>query len=595
MTRTPLRPLPRILQAREKGENPALIERENRARRHAEIQGAARQRAEGRLVVLAVMFACLFAVVGVRMGIVATTGPVEPRADRGGAVIHATRADIVDRHGRILAKNMETHSLYAHPRDMVDPVGAAVAVAQIFPDLDAARLMRDFTSDKSFVWVKRKLAPEQMQAVHDLGEPGLVFGPREMRLYPGGALAAHVLGGAGFGREGAQSAEIVGLAGVERHFDKALRDPARDGAPLQLSLDLSVQAATESVLEAGMAMMNAAGAAAVLMDARTGEVVSLVSLPDFDPNSPPLAQAGTDPGDSPLFNRAMQGMYELGSVFKIFAAAQAIDLNIAGPDTIIDTNPPLRVGGHPIGEFENKNFGNISVADVVVESSNRGTAKLALAIGAERQRDFLRRLGLFDPLQLETAGAALTQPLLPQRWSDITTVTVGYGHGVSTSPLHLAAAYAAIANGGHAVSPTLLKRDTPQLGPRVMSAEAARASMDMLRGVVTRGTASMAEVQGYAVAGKTGTADKPRRNGPGYYEDKVIATFAAAFPAENPRYVLVVTLDEPSENSGSEPRRSAGWTAVPVAAEIIARTAPLLGLRPDHVTRPMTLPVVLTD
>ncbi len=591
MTRIPLRPLARILEARQNGENPEAIERENRRIRHEEMRDRARTRAEGRLVVLAVMFLCAFSIVGVRMGTLAASEPMEPRAERGGTAIVATRADIVDRHGRILAKNMETHSLYAHPRQMVDPVRAAVSLAQLFPDLDGARLMRDFTSDRAFVWVKRKLSPEQMQAVHDLGEPGLLFGPREMRLYPGGALAAHVLGGAGFGVEGVHSAEIVGRAGVEKHFDKALRDPARGGAPLTLALDLSVQAATEAVLEAGMRLMNAKGAAAVLMDAHTGEIISLASLPDFDPNARPAPVPGQYAGDSALFNRAVQGVYELGSVYKIFAAAQAIDLGLAGMSTVIDTSPPLSVDGFKIGEFENKNYGPLSLKDVIVKSSNRGTAKLALAIGAERQQDFLRSLGLFDPVTLETVEAASGRPLLPRRWTDLTSVTVGYGHGLSTSPLHLATAYAVIANGGHAVHPTLLRRDKPQLGPRVMTAEAAAAAQSMLRSVVAEGTASMGDVQGYPVAGKTGTADKPKPTGGGYYEDKVIATFASMFPANAPRYVLVVTLDEPVETSGDEPRRTAGWTAVPVAAEIIARAAPLLGLRPDHVTRPMTLPV----
>jgi cell division protein FtsI (penicillin-binding protein 3) len=591
MTRIPLRPLARILDARERGENPLAIERENRRLRHEEMRDQARARAESRLVVLAVMFFCAFSIVGVRMGTLAASEPAEPRAEAPGSAIIATRADIVDRHGRVLAKNMETHSLYAHPHQMVDPVRAAVQLAQLFPDLDAGRLTRDFTSEKRFVWVKRKLSPEQMQAVHDLGEPGLLFGPREMRLYPGGALAAHVLGGAGFGVEGVGAAEIVGRAGVEKYFDKTLRDPARGGAPLELALDLTVQAATEAVLDAGMRLMNAKGAAAVLMDVYSGEIISLASLPDFDPNARPLPIEGQYAGDSVLFNRAVQGVYELGSVYKIFAAAQALDLGLAEPSTVIDTSPPMNVGGHRIGEFENKNYGPLSVSDIIVKSSNRGTAKLALSIGAERQQDFLRALGQFDPVGIETVEAAGARPLVPKRWTDLTSVTVSYGHGISTSPLHLAAAYATIANGGYSVTPTLLKQEEARPGPRVMSAEAAKAAQDMLRGVVEQGTASMGQVEGYPVAGKTGTADKPRPQGGGYYEDKVIATFAAMFPADAPRYVLVVTLDEPVETSGPEPRRTAGWTAVPVAAEIIARAAPLLGLRPVHVARPVALSV----
>ena len=579
MIRTPLRPLARILDARRKGENPDAIERENLRIRHEQMRDRARQRAEGRLLVLAVMFACAFGVVALRMGALAASEPSEPRAQAGGASIIASRADITDRHGRVLATNMETHSLYAHPQQMIDPEGAAEKLVEIFPDLDRERLLRDFTGKRKFLWVRKKLSPEQKQAVHDIGEPGLLFGPREMRLYPNGALAAHILGGASFGREGVHSAEVIGTAGIEKYFDAELRDPARGGAPLQLSLDLTVQAATERVLLGGMKLLNAKGAASVLMDVHSGEVIALASLPDFDPNDRPRPLTKGDASDSPLFNRAVQGVYELGSTFKIFASAQALELGLVTPDTIIDTAGPLKVGGFRIGEFRNKNYGPLTVSDIIVKSSNRGTGRLALQIGVERQQEFLKSLGFFEPTPLEIVEAEGGRPLLPQRWTDLSSVTISYGHGLSSSPLHLAAGYAAIANGGHVVKPTLLKQDGPRLGPRVMSARTAAQSRAMLRKVVTEGTASFGEVPGYHVAGKTGTADKPRKRG-GYYDDKVINTFASFFPAHDPKYVLVVTLDEPVETSGDKPRRTAGWTAVPVAAEMIRRVAPLLGLRP---------------
>ncbi|MBS0123207.1 peptidoglycan D,D-transpeptidase FtsI family protein [Thetidibacter halocola] len=582
MIRKPLRPLARILEARERGENPDAIERENRRLRHEDMRDRARSRAEGRLLMLAVMFFCAFSVIGARMGMLAASEPEEPRAQASGHSIIASRADIVDRRGRVLATNMETHSLYAHPQQMVEPERAARELARIFPDLEEERLLKDFSGDRKFLWVKRKLSPEQMQAVHDIGEPGLLFGPREMRLYPNGALASHVLGGAGFGREGVHSAEVVGTAGIEKFHDDLLRDPAREGAPLELSLDLSVQAAAERVLHAGMVMMNARGAASVLMDVQTGEIISIVSLPDFDPNDRPNPPTQGLPSDSPLFNRAVQGVYELGSTFKILTAAQAMDLGLVGPQTVIDTSPPFKVGGFRIGEFDNKNYGKATVEQIIVKSSNRGTGKMALAIGPTRQQEFLKSMGLFDPVPLEIVEARGGKPLIPQRWGDLSTVTISYGHGISTSPLHLAAAYAAIANGGILVKPTLLKQAGPVSGTRVMSPEAAEASRVMLRKVVTEGTASFAEVPGYHIGGKTGTADKPKEKGGGYYKDKVIATFAAIFPAHAPRYALVVTLDEPVETSGEKPRRTAGWTAVPVAAEMVTRIAPLLGLRPDY-------------
>ncbi|MFK7751377.1 MAG: peptidoglycan D,D-transpeptidase FtsI family protein [Sedimentitalea sp.] len=581
MIRAPLRPLARILPARDKGENPDHIERENIRQRHEHMQDRLRARAEGRLLLLGLFFLCAFGVVGGRMGLMATSDPVEPLASAQGAVIANQRGDIVDRHGRILATNFDTHSLYAQPPFLIDAKAAAKGLIEVFPDLDEERLIKDFTGKRKFVWIKKKISPEQKQAVHDIGDPGLVFGPREMRLYPNGRLAAHVMGGASFGKEGVNAAEVIGVAGVEKQFDAYLRDPANGGAPLELSLDLTVQAATERVLYGGMKLMNAKGATSILMDVHTGEVISVVSLPDFDPNQRPRPPvSGDDPSVSPLFNRAVQGVYELGSTFKIFTAAQAIDLGLVNADTIIDIRGPLRWGKHTIRDF--RNYGKeLSVSKILVKSSNIGTARLAQQIGVKRQREFLTALGMLEPTPFEIVEARGGKPLLPPNWSELSTMTISYGHGLSTSPMHLAAGYAAIANGGHYVSPTILKQDGPQHGPRVMSAPAAAAARTMLRKVVTEGTASMGEVPGYAVGGKTGTADKPKARGGGYYEDKVIATFATLFPAHAPKYVLVVTLDEPSENSGEKPRRTAGWTAVPVAAELIARVAPLLGLRPD--------------
>ena len=583
MTRTPLRPLARILQARSNGENPDAIERENLRIRHEQMRDKARVRAEGRLLVIGAMFFCAFVVIGARMGLLSATEPSEPRARATGASIIASRADITDRHGRLLATNMETHSLYAHPQQMIEPLRAAKELKAIFPDLDEERMIKDFTDEKrKFLWVRKKMSPEQMQAVHDIGEPGLLFGPREMRLYPNGAIASHILGGASFGREGVDSAEVVGIAGIEKYFDEELRDPAREGAPLELSIDLTIQAATERVLDSGMRLMNARGAASVLMDVHTGEILAMASLPDFDPNDRPRPPTSGSPSDSPLFNRAVQGVYELGSAFKILAASQAMELGIVTPETIIDTRPPFRVGGHAIGEFEGHNYGQISVEEVIMKSSNRGTGKIALAIGAERQKDFLRRLGFFDPVPLEMVEASGGKPLIPQRWTDLSTVTISYGHGLSASQLHLATAYAAIANGGHLVKPTLLKRKGVNYGDRVLSEDVTAKARHMLRSVVKDGTASFGDVPGYHVAGKTGSADKPKENGGGYYKDKTITSFASMFPAEAPKYVLIVTLDEPVETSGPKPRRTAGWTSVPVAAEMIGRIAPLLGLRPEY-------------
>lgn len=587
MTRIPLRPLARILDARAKGENPDVIEKHNIALRHEAMRDKARVRAERRLFLLSLGFFAAFTVIGVRMGTLAASDPVEPRAASGGTEITAQRADILDRQGRILATNMLTYSLYAQPKDMVDPAHAATELAAIFPELDPGALERRFTDGRSFLWVRKVMSPEQMQRVHEIGDPGLFFGPREMRLYPNGHLAAHVLGGASFGAEGVDSAEVIGTAGLEKMLDDRLRDPALASQPLVLSLDLTLQANVEEVLATGMRMMNAKGAAAILMDVHTGEILSLASLPDFDPNDrPPVATSG-DPSDSPLFNRAVQGVYELGSTFKIFAAAQAMDLGLLNAETHVDTNAPMRWGKYRIKEWDNHNYGpTLSVTDIIALSSNVGSANIALMIGGEKQRAFLKAMGLLDAPQIELIEAANAKALVPDKWSEIVTITAAYGHGISSSPLNLAAAYATLANGGTKVTPTLLHGANPQPGPRVVSEKVAAESVAMLRRVVTEGTATLADIPGYAVAGKTGTAEKPRKGG-GYDSDKVINTFASVFPANDPQYVLIVSLDEPVETSGPKPRRTAGWTAVPVAAEIIRRIAPLMGLRPQVEPAPL--------
>ncbi|MDO7558693.1 MAG: penicillin-binding protein 2 [Loktanella sp.] len=593
MIRTPLRPLARILKAREKGENPDAIEAENIRLRREDVRDKSRMRAEGRLLVMGAMFALAYGAIGVRMGALAGTVPEEPQSTVVGNPIFGQRADIVDRNGRILATNLDTHALYAHPRDMVDPEQTARELAAIFPELKVDQLVKDFTGTRKFVWIRRQLSPEQMQQVHDIGSPGLVFGPREMRLYPNGAIAAHILGGASYGREGVASAEVIGVAGVERKFDEYLRDPANEGAPLELSIDLTIQAAAEEVLAGGMSIMNAKGAASVLMDVHTGEIISMVSLPDFDPNKRPQVLLTGDQSDSPLFNRAVQGVYELGSTFKIFAVAQAMELGLINPETMINTKGPLQWGKFRIRDFHDYGA-QLSATDVIVQSSNIGTARIAMQIGAERQQEFLRSLGFMEATPVELQEAPSGAPLLPRNWSELSTMTISYGHGLSSSPLHLATAYSSLLNGGTRVYPTLLHRENRQTGPRIVRAEISERSRDMLRQVVSRGTASFGEVEGYEVGGKTGTADKPKENGGGYYKDKVIATFASVFPANDPQYVLIVTFDEPSENSGSEPRRTAGWTAVPVAAEMIRRVAPLLGLRPQ-VDRTEPIGVTLTS
>ena len=588
-TRTPLRPLARILDARARGENPDAIEAENIRTRHEAMRDRARARAESRLLLLIAGFCVGFALIGIRMAELAAATPEEPRVVVSGRGIQAQRADILDRNGHVLATNMVTHALYAHPRDMVDPARAARELVRIFPDMNEERLLRQFTSGNAFYWLRRKLSPEQVQAVHDIGEPGLLFGPREMRLYPNGRLAAHVLGGSRFGDEAVHSAEVIGVAGLEKALDDRLRDPARLDEPVQLSIDLPVQAAVAEVLHSGMMLLNAKGAAAILMDARSGEILAMVSLPDFDPNDRPLPPTSGDPGDSPIFNRALQGVYELGSVMKVFPVAQALELGLVTPDTMINSTSPMQMGRFRIRDF--KNYGpQLSVTDVIVKSSNVGTARIVAQIGPLRQQAFLKELGFLDPVPVELVEAPRARPLVPKKWSEIHAATVSYGHGLAASPLHLATAYAAMVNGGRKVTPTLLK-GAGGMGAPLVSERTSDQMRAMLRQTVLRGTAKMADIPGYLVGGKTGTADKQKPGG-GYHKDKVMANFAGAFPMNDPRYVIVVSLDEPVETSGTEARRTAGWTAVPVTAEIVRRVAPLLGLRPQAIEA--DLPVKVT-
>lgn len=580
MIRIPLRPLARILEARAQGRDPAGIERENISRRHAQMQDRARRRAERRLLFMATLFLAGFALIGARMAVLAASPPQEPTPWQGEG-IEAYRADITDRAGRILATNLRTNALYAEMRHMVDGERAALELARIFPDLDGPALARRLTDPaRRFLWIRPRLSPEQMQAVHDIGEPGLLFGPREMRLYPNGRLAAHVLGGAGFGTQGVTAAEIIGTAGLERRMDALLRDTARADQPLVLSLDLSVQSAVEEVLAGGMDMLSARAAAAVVMDAHSGEIVAMASLPDFDPNSRPVPPTEGDPTDSPLFNHAVQGAYELGSVMKAFTVAQALELGLVDTQTMLDTRGPMRVGRFSITDFRSRGPRQ-SLADVFIYSSNIGTARLAQMIGAERQRSFLDGFGLLSPSPVELSEAGRVRPQYPERWTDLSSMTISYGHGLSTSPIMLAAAYAALVNGGTRVEPTLLRRPDPVPGERLISEQTSATMRALMRAVVSGGTASLVEVAGVLPGGKTGTADKPNPQG-GYYANRVIATFAGAFPMNDPRFVIVVMLDEPEDTTGPEPRRTAGWTAAPVTGEIIRRIAPLLGVRPQH-------------
>jgi cell division protein FtsI (penicillin-binding protein 3) len=593
MIRKPLRPLAQIFSARSAGEDPDLVELTNR-RERAEIQhGRMLRKTQRRLIMIGCIFIISFGVIGMRMTALAMTEPREPKAQNSINDISVSRADIVDRNGRILATNIETHSLYVHPKQLADPSGTALRLAEIFQDIDAVKLKARFSGKQNFLWLRGAISPEEKQAAHDIGDPGLLFGPREMRLYPNGKFAGHILGGTTFGKQGVHSAEVIGVAGVEKEFDELLRDPKSNGRPLKLSIDLSVQSALEKVLRGGMQLMNAKAASAVLMEVHSGEIFAMSSLPDFDPNNRPIGLTKGDQSEDPLFNRAVQGLYEQGSVFKTFTVAQAMELGLVEADTMVDTKR-FRWGKYAIKDY--KDYGpELAVEKVLVKSSNVGTARLSQMIGANSQKSFLKSLGLLAATPIELVEGSTAKPQFPSKWSEIATMTISYGHGISGSPLHLAAAYSAIVNGGTFVSPTILQKSVSEAGARIISKNVSDQLRSMLRDVVRtpEGTANLGEVSGYSVGGKTGTAEKTSKTG-GYDAERVLATFASFFPSEDPKYVLIITLDEPEDRMGVEPRRTAGYTAVPVAAEVIRRVAPLLGLVPK-IDKLMNKDLALTN
>ena len=385
---------------------------------------------------------------------------------------------------------------------------------------------------------------------------------------------AHIVGGVRAVNEGVRFAEFEGAGGVERFFNARLSDPDKSATPLQLSLDLTLQQVLRQELGRATTDFDAKGASAVLMKVATGEILGMASLPDYDPNIRRQRFVG-DPAYHPRFNRAAQGKYELGSVFKVFTAAMALEERVAHAGSIFDTPRHLRFGSHKIAD-SHRMPPRMSLEDIVVESSNVGTARIALVVGMRRFRDYLTRLGLFQPSGVELSEA-LGEPLLPERWTDLSMVTASYGHGMAVSPVHLAAAYATVANNGIRIKPTLLAGEA-KVGDRVFSQSVSREMLRIMREVVLRGTATRADVPGFGVAGKTGTANKVI-NGR-YSDDKVVATFASVFPWHAPEYVLVVSLDEAEDRSGRITLRGAGSTAAPIAAAIIARSAPLLGMRP---------------
>jgi cell division protein FtsI (penicillin-binding protein 3) len=541
-------------------------------------EGPARRaldRCHARLFTAGVLFAAAFAVIALRVAEVALwpSAAALPHVARP-AASGPVRADIVDRNGRLLATMLDSPSLYADPSQVPDPADATTKLLTALPDLNRAEVFAKLSSKKRFVWLKRHLTPPEEYAVNQLGIPGLQFEHDARRVYPYGTLSAHAVGYVGIDGDG--------LGGIERGLDGVLEGRTE---PLQLSIDIRLQYILHEELKRVVDDFTAKGGAGVIMNVNTGEVLAMESLPDFDPNHPDAADP--DHPDVPvaerMFDRVTQGDYEIGSVFKIFTTAMALDSGATTMTGVFDATHDIHIGRFTISDYHGKHR-PLSVPEILMYSSNIGEAKIALAVGGERQQEYLRRFGLLTAPTIEIKEVG--KPHYPAKWREVNVMTIGFGHGISETPLQVATAGAALVNGGVRRPATLLKLppgEAPQ-GRQVISPETSEHMRKLLRLVVLYGTGEMVDASGYVVGGKTGTADKVV--GARYADRKLLSSFLAVFPMTAPKYLVLVMVDEPHPNKASHGYATAGWTAAPAAGRIITRIAPLLGVPPVDESSP---------
>ena len=502
------------------------------------------------------------------------TGPDDtPTIAVHGSAVERTRSrpDLVDRKGRILATDLEMYWAYGDPARVVDVDEAAEKLARVLPDGDPADLREKLSGDGRFVWLYRGLTPKQAEAVHRLGLPGVGLFTEDQRVYPAGATGVHILGHTDIDNRG--------IAGIEKHIDSAgnIAQPPASGderAQVRLSLDLGAQHLLRDELVKARERYDAAAVAGLIMDVHSGEVRALTSLPDYDPNR---REESLRPDNN---NRLVAGTFEMGSVFKAFTVAMALDYGIVKLEDRYDVKTPVRVDGFRIvDKYAREKYA--TVPEIFIRSSNTGAARIALDVGGYRQREFLERLGLLKPLDTELPPTARAQ--LPEVWRESTTVTVSYGHGIAVAPLNFAAAGAALVNGGYLVRPTFLERSRGEgrrLARKVLRSSTSDAMRRLMRRNVKEGTGRRGEVKGYRLGGKTGTANKQIKGG--YSRKKVISTFFAAFPMDDPQYLVLVMVDEPKPTKAAHNRIEAAWNAVPTAAAVVKRVAPILGVAPDQ-------------
>ncbi len=517
-----------------------------------------------RLIVTAGIFGAAFTMIGLRVVdlMVFKEGPAFTAEKSHGIARPATaRADIVDRNGVIVATNLPTVNLYADTHKVPDAKEAAEKLAATLPDLKFDDLFKHLTSGQRFMYLRRNLTPAEQMAVNRLGIPGLSFEDSESRAYPQSSLFAHVVG--------VTDPDNHGLAGVEKNFDDVL---STQQEPLRLSLDVRVQHAVHESLAASLVRYHADGGSAVVMDARNGEILAMVSLPDYDPKD-----MGTASKDS-RFNRSTLGLYEMGSTFKLFTAAMAIENGTAQLNSRYDASTPIKIGRFTISDFHGLNRME-SVPEILIHSSNIGAAKMALEAGTDVQKAFLKKIGLLSPLRLELPETGT--PQFPSTWRDINTITIAYGHGISVTPIHVVSAVSALVNGGTLYPPTIIHRTPGQMpqGTQVISTKTSEDLRAMMRLIVLYGSGKQADSRGYMVGGKTGSAEKTTQHG-GYSEHSLRTSFVAAFPIDAPRYVVLVLLDEPHGTKETYNFATAGWNAAPTVGSIVNKIGPMLGVFP---------------
>jgi len=528
------------------------------------LKGDAQETARQRLVIASAIFMMAFIAVGLRMGYVSLlrdgAEPTQRVAARGGS-IQSERADIVDRNGAVLATSVPVMSAFVNPRLLLEPQDAARKIVAALPELKYDDVREKFEGDKTFVWIKRGLSPREHDLVNRLGIPGLEFQAEERRIYPQGSAAAHILGYA--------SVDNAGLAGVERFFDQQLQS----GETVQLSIDLRLQRMVERELARAAQKFSAIGGTAIVMDATNGEILAMASLPTYDPNSTKTLT------NEALFNRATLGVYEQGSTFKIFNTAMALDTGRVTMTSVFDASSPIKIDRFTIND-DHAQRRPLSVPEIFKYSSNIASAKMAVEMGPETQRAFFDRIGFLKPLSTQLPEVA--SPLYPRHWMKINTMTIAFGHGISVTPLHLATGSAAVINGGILFQPSLVKRNAASdPGRRVIQTKTSMNLRQLLRLNVIEGTGRNSNVVGYEVGGKTGTAEKASRGG--YRQKALISSYVGMFPMNDPKFVILASLDEPKGLPETGGYATAGWVAAPSVKHIIEGIVSLYGILPGDL------------